>query len=139
MQSDPATGQTPSADALIYGLDDRPDPFKALLAAAQHVLASIVGIVTPTLVIGDWNMSPWSGRFAGFLEEHGLHAAFPGGIPGTTRFFHDYRLRRFLGAVVDNVAASNDVFIETVALGPDTGSDHVALIVDLRLPAAESR
>lgn len=52
MQSDPATGQTPSADALIYGLDDRPDPFKALLAAAQHVLASIVGIVTPTLIIG---------------------------------------------------------------------------------------
>ena len=38
--------------ALIYGLDDRPAPPAAALAAVQHILASIVGIVTPTLVIG---------------------------------------------------------------------------------------
>ncbi|MBC7336638.1 MAG: xanthine permease XanP, partial [Clostridia bacterium] len=38
--------------ALIYGLEDRPAPGPASLAALQHILASIVGIVTPTLVIG---------------------------------------------------------------------------------------
>ena len=32
---------------LIYGLDDRPRPLPAFLAALQHVLASFVGIVTP--------------------------------------------------------------------------------------------
>ncbi|MBH0238114.1 uracil-xanthine permease family protein [Methylobrevis albus] len=37
---------------LVYGLDDRPAPATSLLAASQHILASIVGIVTPTLVIG---------------------------------------------------------------------------------------
>ncbi|MBP1849850.1 nucleobase:cation symporter-2 family protein [Rhizobium halophytocola] len=37
---------------LIYGLADTPPPAPALLAAFQHILASIVGIVTPTLVIG---------------------------------------------------------------------------------------
>ncbi|MEM0899712.1 MAG: nucleobase:cation symporter-2 family protein [Pseudomonadota bacterium] len=37
---------------LIYGLDDTPPPGAAALAAFQHVLASIVGIVTPTLIIG---------------------------------------------------------------------------------------
>jgi xanthine permease XanP len=37
---------------LIYGLDDVPPPGPAVLAAVQHILASIVGIVTPTLVIG---------------------------------------------------------------------------------------
>ncbi len=37
---------------LIYRLEDKPPPAKALLAAIQHILASIVGIVTPTLVIG---------------------------------------------------------------------------------------
>lgn len=37
---------------LIYGLDDRPQPLPALLAALQHVLASFVGIITPPLVIG---------------------------------------------------------------------------------------
>ncbi|WP_425070283.1 nucleobase:cation symporter-2 family protein [Sagittula sp. S175] len=40
------------AATLIYGLDDRPAPPAAALAAMQHILASIVGIVTPTLVIG---------------------------------------------------------------------------------------
>lgn len=40
------------APTLIYGLDDRPAPPAATLAALQHVLASIVGIVTPTLVLG---------------------------------------------------------------------------------------
>ncbi|KEO51489.1 xanthine permease [Thioclava pacifica DSM 10166] len=37
---------------MIYGLDDKPAPGPASLAALQHILASIVGIVTPTLVIG---------------------------------------------------------------------------------------
>ncbi|AZD27516.1 uracil-xanthine permease family protein [Pseudomonas chlororaphis] len=37
---------------LIYGLDDRPNPLAAILAALQHVLASFVGIITPPLVIG---------------------------------------------------------------------------------------
>mgnify|MGYP007107881480 CR=1 FL=1 len=35
---------------LIYGLDDRPQPLPALLAALQHVLASFVGIITPCLL-----------------------------------------------------------------------------------------
>jgi xanthine permease XanP len=41
-----------SKDELIYGLDDRPDKIPAFLAGLQHVLASFVGIITPTLIIG---------------------------------------------------------------------------------------
>lgn len=37
---------------LIYELDDKPPPGPSMLAAFQHILASIVGIVTPTLIIG---------------------------------------------------------------------------------------
>ena len=36
---------------LVYGLDDRPKPFIAFLAAFQHLLAIIVPIVTPGLLI----------------------------------------------------------------------------------------
>lgn len=43
---------TKSSDTLIYGLDDVPPPGPSFLAATQHILASIVGVVTPTLVIG---------------------------------------------------------------------------------------
>ena len=37
---------------LLYGIDESPPFTPSLLAAIQHVLASIVGIVTPTLIIG---------------------------------------------------------------------------------------
>ena len=36
---------------LVYGLNDRPKPFVAFLAAFQHLLAIIVPIVTPGLLI----------------------------------------------------------------------------------------
>lgn len=38
--------------SLVYGLNDVPPPAKSALAAFQHVLASIVGIATPSLIIG---------------------------------------------------------------------------------------
>ena len=37
---------------LIYALDDKPAVGPALYAGFQHVLASFVGIITPTLIIG---------------------------------------------------------------------------------------
>ncbi|KZX79422.1 xanthine permease XanP [Oleiphilus sp. HI0009] len=37
---------------IIYGIDDRPPAPVAGLTALQHVLASFVGIITPTLIIG---------------------------------------------------------------------------------------
>ncbi len=44
--------ESSSPSDLIYGLDDRPKPVPALLAALQHVLAAFVGIITPPLIIG---------------------------------------------------------------------------------------
>ncbi|MEM6382286.1 MAG: nucleobase:cation symporter-2 family protein [Pseudomonadota bacterium] len=42
----------PTPTNLIYGLEDAPPPPASLLVAVQHILASVVGIVTPTLIIG---------------------------------------------------------------------------------------
>ena len=44
--------ESSSNNDLIYGLNDRPKPAPALLAALQHVLAAFVGIITPPLIIG---------------------------------------------------------------------------------------
>lgn len=44
--------ESASNSDLIYGLNDRPKPFPAILAALQHVLAAFVGIITPPLIIG---------------------------------------------------------------------------------------
>ncbi len=42
-----------ASSELIYRLDDRPPVLESIFAAIQHLLASFVGIVTPTLIIGN--------------------------------------------------------------------------------------
>lgn len=47
------SAQAPTANnELIYQLDDRPAVGPAIFAALQHVLASFVAIITPTLIVG---------------------------------------------------------------------------------------
>jgi xanthine permease XanP len=41
-----------SSDDLIYAVDDKPSAIESFFAGLQHVLASFVGIITPTLIIG---------------------------------------------------------------------------------------
>lgn len=40
-----------SQHTLLYGLDDKPGTLTCLTAASQHLLASFIGVVTPTLII----------------------------------------------------------------------------------------
>ncbi|TCK09222.1 uracil-xanthine permease family protein [Marinobacterium mangrovicola] len=42
----------PQDSELLYPLDAKPGPLESVFAALQHVLASFVGIITPTLIIG---------------------------------------------------------------------------------------
>ncbi|MCV0424507.1 MAG: endonuclease/exonuclease/phosphatase family protein [Roseibium sp.] len=87
----------------------------------------------PVLAIGDWNSSPWSARFQRTLSESNLKTAYPGGWPRTTRFFFDYRLHWILGAPVDQFAVSKDIQVASVSLGPDIGSDHLPLVIEIEL------
>lgn len=43
---------TSSSDDIIYAVDDIPGATESFFAGLQHVLASFVGIITPTLIIG---------------------------------------------------------------------------------------
>ena len=43
---------TENTSALLYGLDDNPGYARSTFAAFQHVLASFIAIITPSLVIG---------------------------------------------------------------------------------------
>lgn len=45
------SAQKQTGSDLIYQLDDKPPPLESFFAALQHVLASLVGIMTPPLVI----------------------------------------------------------------------------------------
>ena len=98
----------------------------------DRVLADLQGTHGENiLAIGDWNSSPWSGRFQETLAENNLVTAYPDGWPQTTRFFFDYRLHWILGAPVDQFAVSKDFPVLNVSLGPHIGSDHLPLIVEI--------
>lgn len=43
---------SPKNHDLIFHLEDKPSPGPAFFAALQHVLASFIGIITPTLIVG---------------------------------------------------------------------------------------
>ncbi|MBN9673603.1 endonuclease/exonuclease/phosphatase family protein [Roseibium aggregatum] len=83
------------------------------------------------IAIGDWNSSPWSERFQRTLTANNVQTAYPDGWPHNTRFFFDYRLLTILGAPVDQFVVSPDLAVAGVSLGPDIGSDHVPLIVEI--------
>jgi xanthine permease XanP len=52
-QTTPESVASPFDSELIFGLEDRPPVLIAFFAAMQHMLASIVGIVTPPIIISN--------------------------------------------------------------------------------------
>lgn len=57
---------------LLYNLNDKPSAFRSLTAAFQHMLASFVGVITPTLIIastlGLTNYTPYLISMALFVS-----------------------------------------------------------------------
>ncbi|MEK7819654.1 MAG: endonuclease/exonuclease/phosphatase family protein [Pseudomonadota bacterium] len=104
-------------------------PFAPRLQARQvETLAAFVRrLDTPVVVAGDLNLTPWSALFARLESQAKLRRA-KGGIVQTW----PAGLVPF-GIPIDH--ALTDLPPDAVALraGPDVGSDHLPIIVDLRL------
>ncbi|MEZ5670596.1 MAG: endonuclease/exonuclease/phosphatase family protein [Alphaproteobacteria bacterium] len=86
----------------------------------------------PVIVVGDFNSTPFSPVFAGLLDATGMRNAAAG-------FGHFATWPAMLGPFgipIDNVLVSPEFATEAVATGPATGSDHLPLVVDLRLGAS---
>ncbi len=84
----------------------------------------------PWVVIGDLNMSMWSPWFKRLCGEAGLSnarrgfgvlATWPAFLPGVCRI------------PIDHCLVSDPSMVTGCRLGPDIGSDHLPLIVDLDL------
>jgi endonuclease/exonuclease/phosphatase (EEP) superfamily protein YafD len=85
----------------------------------------------PVLVAGDFNLTPWSGFFARFVEQSGLaDCALDQGLLGTwPSQVPPVRLR------IDHCFASSHWKARNVEVGPKLGSDHLPVTVDLELTA----
>jgi endonuclease/exonuclease/phosphatase (EEP) superfamily protein YafD len=89
----------------------------------------------PLIVLGDFNVTPWSYYFERLVKEGGLtdssagrgiHATWPAaGLP--------------LRIPIDHCLVSAEVGIASKIIGGNVGSGHLPVVVDLVLPSAVSR
>jgi len=100
----------------------------AQLAAMGRRLAATDG---PRLLLGDLNATPWSTPMVRLLERTGLEVAGgPFGPRGTWPSWLPV-----LRLPIDHVLHDAQVRIVRHELGPDVGSDHRPVVVDLTLPS----
>jgi endonuclease/exonuclease/phosphatase (EEP) superfamily protein YafD len=86
----------------------------------------------PKIMIGDLNTSIWSPYFRDLTRDAGMRDARLGyGALGSW----PSPLPAFLRLPIDNCLVSEDICVEDLRLGPQIGSDHLPLIVELTVPA----
>ncbi|MEZ6118255.1 MAG: hypothetical protein R3C28_17025 [Pirellulaceae bacterium] len=93
---------------------------------------------TPLLLVGDWNITPYSPVFQHFLQEAQLQDARVGkGIMtswglGIRRKKESF-LQRLTQIPIDHCAYSAGVEIASFSTGPPTGSDHLPIVIEFWL------
>jgi endonuclease/exonuclease/phosphatase (EEP) superfamily protein YafD len=83
----------------------------------------------PTVVVGDFNITPWSLYFQNFIQKSRLRDTRKGlGIYPTW-------LAQFppLSIPIDHSLTSNGIKVGSFSLGPSFGSDHLPLILDFSI------
>ncbi len=83
------------------------------------------------IMVGDFNLTPWSPWFREILRRGNLVDSARGwGVAPTWHLFPSW-----LGGVkIDHVLISPDIVVEHHQTGPYVGSDHRAVVVDIRIP-----
>jgi len=89
---------------------------------------NLCGVEGPLVVTGDFNNTPWSAHFRQFLEASGLRDSAQGHGPQPTWPVAAPPLMRI---PLDHCFHSVSVSILAKRPGPDIGSDHLPLIIDV--------
>ncbi|MEO1019258.1 MAG: endonuclease/exonuclease/phosphatase family protein [Pseudomonadota bacterium] len=88
----------------------------------------------PAIVVGDWNLSPWSPFYSEFMEKTGLRDAAALSYAEPTRHPRGFPELFLLGVTIDHIAVSPDIAVLSSDVGPEMGSDHRPVCATLRLP-----
>jgi endonuclease/exonuclease/phosphatase (EEP) superfamily protein YafD len=100
--------------------------------------AIIRGLSAPKVLVGDLNASLWSPHLVRLVRETGLCNARQGfGILPTWPTY--LAGRPWLMIPIDHCLVSQDIRVVNVKTGPNIGSDHLPLMVDLAIPSAANR
>jgi endonuclease/exonuclease/phosphatase (EEP) superfamily protein YafD len=97
-----------------------------LLGAAESIGKSAM----PTVIVGDFNMTPWSPVFNQILEKGNLHNSMSGmGLQTSWPAWGPKPIR----IPIDQALHTDDIEVTNRYRGPITGSDHRPIVVELRL------
>lgn len=103
----------------------------------NELLASIGSIVRdatgPCLVIGDFNIAPWSPHFQDLLADSKLRDTRRGWVVGATWPTH----LPLLMTPIDHALVSADINVIDRQVGPEIGSDHLPIVLDIAVTAAD--
>lgn len=115
----------------VYAIHPRPPESQARADARDSLLADVAervaGESMPVVVIGDFNATPWSYAFRSFAadtglvnsqEGYGLAATWPTTFPVTL-------------VPLDHMLHSESLTTVKRSVGPDLGSDHLPLLVEV--------
>ena len=122
--------QSPKGDVQIVAIHP-PPPMRPRHARSRNgVLRDSAQMLVgegPRILLGDFNCTPWSPYFRRLRKATGLcDAALGRGLVWTW-----YPTRLPLGIPIDHVLVSPDLAVADYQVGPNLGSDHRAVTVDL--------
>ncbi|MFC3643579.1 endonuclease/exonuclease/phosphatase family protein [Aquibium oceanicum] len=89
---------------------------------------------TPVVVAGDWNTASWSPFFKNLLSSTGYRTTESRWWPLPTRFSIRFGSWTQLGTPIDRIVLSPAVGLDSLAMGPKFGSNHLPVIARLTLP-----
>jgi endonuclease/exonuclease/phosphatase (EEP) superfamily protein YafD len=102
-----------------------PPPVRRELASTRNSYLTAVGYMSPDVVVGDLNCTPWSPYFRRLLRETGLRDS------GVGRGLKPTWYRKGLSIPIDHVLVGDKVKVLSRDVGPDLGSDHRPVTVEL--------
>ncbi len=107
-------------------------PTRAFNASArnEHFAALALAVANrggPSVVMGDLNCTPWSPHFHDLLRHSGLRDSQAGFGPQRSWPAGNWALR----IPIDHILVSPQIRVLDRRLGPDIGSDHLPVIVDI--------
>ncbi len=101
----------------------------------KEIAAHVLRQTMPTIVLGDLNCTPWSPYFSELLRDSGLKNTSQGrGLFGSWPAWLP-----FARISLDQCLVTPSIHVINKQLGPQVGSDHLPLIIDLQISPGKSR
>ncbi|MBD2099504.1 endonuclease/exonuclease/phosphatase family protein [Leptolyngbya sp. FACHB-261] len=119
-----------------------PDFFQDRNRQLQAIAQYVRQLKTPVLLLGDLNLTMWSPYYRKFIGETGLRNARQGfGVlpswPSVTTYPQvPALLSSLLRIPIDHCLLSPNLGVKTLRIGPEVGSDHLPLLINLLIPQA---